>query len=171
MSSNPYINYYVNQAGSGIGGFQGARFQRGQGFFGNVFKSAILPLLRYLGPKILSSGVSAATDAIGGDNFLESLKTRGKATAQQVASDAGERAMRFAQTGRGKRRRRVKSRRIMNSVKSQLGTGRRRKRKRNIRNASKKGSGVGKFLIEKLLKNYKNKKSSMQNVVKDSIFS
>jgi len=48
MSSNPYINYYVNQAGSGIGGFQGVRFQRGQGWFGNLFKNAILPLLNIL---------------------------------------------------------------------------------------------------------------------------
>jgi len=149
MSSNPYINYYVNQAGSGIGGFQGARFQRGQGFFGNVFKSAILPLLKYIGPKLLSTGVSAATDAIGGENFLDSLKTRGKTTARNIASDAGERAMRFAQTGRGRKRRRAvsKNKTIKPAVK------RRRKQKR--------GDGIGSSLVRKVLKDYNNIKKSV----------
>jgi len=105
MSSNPYINYYVNQAGSGIGGFQGVRFQRGQGWFGNLFKNAILPLLKYIGPKIIKTGASVATDAIAGENVLQSLKTHGKATAKDIAGDVGERAARFVQTGSGKRKR------------------------------------------------------------------
>src|SRR5260370_36504185 len=108
MSSNPYINYYVNQAGSGIGGFQGARFQRGQGWFGNLFKNAILPLLKYIGPKIIKTGASVATDAIAGENVLQSLKTHGKSTAKDIAGDVGERAARFVQTGKGKRRRSVR---------------------------------------------------------------
>ena len=105
MSSNPYINYYVDQAGTGIGGFQGARFQRGQGFFGNVFKSAILPLLKYFGKQALSTGVDVAKDALSGENVLDSLKTRGKRTMQDIATDAAARATRFAQTGTGTRKR------------------------------------------------------------------
>ena len=109
MSLNPYIKYYVNQAGTGIGGFEGARFQKGHGFFGNVFKSAILPLLKYLGPKALSLGADVATDAITGENILSSLKTRGKSTAQNIAGDIGSRVTRFAQTGEGKRRKSKRS--------------------------------------------------------------
>lgn len=112
MSSNPFINYYVNQAGTGIGGFQGVRFQRGQGFFGNVYRNAILPLLKYFGKKALNTGMEVAGDAIDGENVLESLKTRGKRTVQDIASDAGERAKRFAQTGTGRKRRRRRNRRI-----------------------------------------------------------
>jgi len=111
MSSNPYINYYVNQAGSGIGGFQGVRFQGGQGFFGNVFKSAILPLLRYFGKQALTTGVDVAKDALSGENVLDSIKTRGKRTMKNIASDAAARATRYAQTGtgrRGRKRRNIK---------------------------------------------------------------
>ena len=105
MYSNPYINYYVNQAGSGIGGFQGVRFQRGQGFFGNFFRNAVMPLLKYLGPKILKTGTSIASDAIAGENVLQSLKTHGKEAARDIASDVGDRVTRFAQTGTGNRKR------------------------------------------------------------------
>ena len=106
MSSSPYTTYYVNQAGSGIGGFQGARFQRGQGFFGNVFKSAIMPLLKYFGKQALSTGVDVARDALEGDNVLNSLKSRGKMAARNIAKDAVNRAERYVQTGKGRRRRR-----------------------------------------------------------------
>src|SRR5260370_28178209 len=108
MSSNPYINYYVNQAGSGIGGFQGARFQRGQGWFGNLFKNAILPILKYIGHKIIKTGASVASDAIAGENVLQALKTHGKDTAKDIAGDVGKRAARFVQTGKGKRRRSIR---------------------------------------------------------------
>ena len=107
MPSNPYINYYTNQAGSGISGFQGARFQKGHGFFGNVFKGAILPLLKYLGPKAVGLGAEVAKDALSGENVLESIKSRGKRTARNIASDLSDRAEKFAQTGRGRKRRRT----------------------------------------------------------------
>ena len=96
--------YYVNQAGSGIGGFAGARFQRGQGF-GSFF----MPLLRYLGPKLLSTGASIASDAISGENILDSLKTRGKKLSRVVAHDAAERAEKYSQTGQGRRRRKKRT--------------------------------------------------------------
>ena len=105
MSSNPYINYYTNQAGSGIGGFQGARFQRGQGFFGNVFKSAILPLLKYFGKKALATGGEIANDALAGVHFVDSVKNRGKKAAEGFVNDAANRATQFIQTGRGQKRR------------------------------------------------------------------
>ena len=106
MQGNPYITYYSNQAGSGISGFQGVRFQRGAGFFGNVFKSAILPLLKYFGRQALSTGTEIATDALDGENVLESMKKRGKQAAKNIAMDASDRAQRFVQTGKGRKRRR-----------------------------------------------------------------
>ena len=39
MSTMNYASYYVNQAGNGISGFEGVRFQKGAGFFG-LIKSA-----------------------------------------------------------------------------------------------------------------------------------
>ena len=104
MPGNPYITYYSNQAGSGISGFQGVRFQRGAGFFGNVFKSAVLPLLKYFGRQALSTGADIATDAMDGENIIESMKTRGKQASRTIANDAIGRVKRFAQTGKGRKR-------------------------------------------------------------------
>ena len=63
-----------------------------------------MPLLKYLGPQAVALGADVATDAISGENVLDSLKSRGKTTARSIASDAGDRAKRFAQTGKGKKR-------------------------------------------------------------------
>lgn len=131
MYSPEYTNYYVNQAGTGIGGFQGSeRFpiHRGSGFFGNIWKNAIMPLLKYLGPKIIKTGASVASDAIAGENVLQSLKSHGKTAARDIASDVGTRAARFAQTGTGRKRRR--SVRIAHAKKRKIVKSTKRKRKR-----------------------------------------
>lgn len=147
MSSNPYINYYANQAGTGIGGFQGAKFQRGQGFFGNVFRNAILPLMKYFGKKALNTGLNVANDAIEGENVLNSLKTRSKRTVREIASDVGDRAMKFAQTGKGRKRKR-KSRKNINIGNSKVHVVNRRKRRRKIkRKTNKKSKAVSSIFI------------------------
>ena len=60
-----YMNYYREQAGHGLPGFQGARFQRGQGL-GSMFKGLLrlaTPLLKKgavaLGKTALKTGLSA----------------------------------------------------------------------------------------------------------------
>ena len=60
-----YINYYTEQAGHGLPGFQGSRFQRGYGL-GSLFKGLIRmasPLLKKgaiaLGKTALKTGLSA----------------------------------------------------------------------------------------------------------------
>lgn len=40
---NNLEEFYINQAGSGITGFSGVRYQRGSGFFGRLMKGAIMP--------------------------------------------------------------------------------------------------------------------------------
>ena len=52
---NPLIEYYTNQAGTGITPFSGVRYQKGAGFFGRLVTKTILPLLRMLGKKCLKS--------------------------------------------------------------------------------------------------------------------
>lgn len=130
MSSNPYTTYYVNQAGSGIPGFQGVRFQKGAGFFGNIFQNAILPLLKYFGKKALNTGVDVASDTLGGEKFIDSLKTRANATARNIASDVSDRAMKFAQTGKGKRRKRRNKNKPTKKIIKKTAKRRRRKTKR-----------------------------------------
>jgi hypothetical protein len=106
MSSNPYTNYYVNQAGSGLAGYKGVRFQRGNGLFTDIFKNALMPILRYLGKRTLETGTGIYEDAIKGENILQSTKKRFKKTAQEIAGDVAERATRFAQTGEGRKKQR-----------------------------------------------------------------
>jgi len=108
---NSLDNYYRNMAvngmaGTGIPGYHGSRIQKGGGWFGNAFKGILLPLLQYIAPKLINTGAQVANDAIAGENIMQSLKTRGKATAQEVAQDAAARAQQYMQTGKGRRRRR-----------------------------------------------------------------
>jgi hypothetical protein len=107
MDSNPFINYYVNQAGSGISSFQGTRFQRGRGFFSNIFKNAIVPLVKFLGPKVLKTGFDIVNDVSRGEPIVSAVKKRGKRVAQELADDAAERLHTFAQTGQGGKRRKT----------------------------------------------------------------
>ena len=53
--SNSYINYYLDQAGSGLSTFERVRYQRGNGFFGRLLSGAILPALRFLGREALNT--------------------------------------------------------------------------------------------------------------------
>ena len=139
-----YKSYYSNQSGSGVAGFHGQQFQSvqvGSGF-GSVLKSIFLPILKYLGPKILSTGADVAKDAISGENIVQSLKRRGKEAAQTIAGDAAERATRFALMGKGKRRRtrRKTTNRKRQAISPKLrGSGKRRRvqRKRNTNSKSK----------------------------------
>lgn len=48
-----YENYYLNQAGNGISGFQGTRYQRGAGL-GSMFTG----LMRHVGP-LLKQGAAS----------------------------------------------------------------------------------------------------------------
>ena len=100
---NPYIDYYVNQAGSGLRGFSGTRYQRGYGWFSRLFSSAILPALKFLGKKSLSAGINVADDVLAGKNVKESLKTRAIEGGKETAKAAIDRGNKFLQTGKGKR--------------------------------------------------------------------
>lgn len=84
--------YYERQAGSGIGGFSGIRYQKGDGFFGRLVSGAILPILKkvlpFLGKTALKTGINIAGDLADGNDFKESFKRRFKDTADFVESKA-----------------------------------------------------------------------------------
>ena len=70
-----YEDYYINQAGSGLAGFQGTRYQRGAGL-GSMFSGllrAAAPLLKSgakkIGKTLLREGMDMAS------NFLDSPRT------------------------------------------------------------------------------------------------
>lgn len=112
-TSAVWSKYYTGQsrAGSGIPGYYGDIYQRGNGLWGNIFRKFALPVVKYFGKKAATSLVKAGSDALSGENFVESLKKRGKETAKDIVSDAAERATTYLQTGKGRRRRRRITRR------------------------------------------------------------
>lgn len=77
--SNPYIQYYNNQVGSGLAAFSGVRYQRGHGFFGRIL-GGIGSFFKALAPKLLGaalpSAVNLAGDVMAGKNLKESAKSR-----------------------------------------------------------------------------------------------
>lgn len=69
---NEYDSYYFNQAGSGLAGFRGVRYQRGHGFFGRLLSGAIYPALRFLGKNFLKTGMNVASDVFNSNDFSSS---------------------------------------------------------------------------------------------------
>jgi hypothetical protein len=102
--SNPYINYYKHQAGTGLAGFQGLRYQRGSGFFGRLVSKAVFPLLRFLGERAITTGADIAKDVIVNKrNLKEAAKERLENEGRELATTGLERVKRFALEGKGRK--------------------------------------------------------------------
>lgn len=108
--------YYSDQAGSGISYFQGDRFQRGNGFFGNFFKGSIMPLLKkvmpYLGRQALDAGVDLAAGLKSGESFKEAAKGSLKRRAGAISADALKKVRDQVGQGVRQRKRRVIKRKV-----------------------------------------------------------
>ncbi|RWS08005.1 hypothetical protein B4U80_07507 [Leptotrombidium deliense] len=99
------LEYYRNQAGSGLSGFAGTRYQRGNGIFSSLWTKIGLPVLRFLGKQAISTGLNVASDALDGRNIKESavdhLKTSGRNTVdylRQLNQQSGRGVKRRKQT-------------------------------------------------------------------------
>lgn len=81
-SRNIYDTYYLDQCGSGVSIFAGARGQRGHGLgslLGGLFRRALPMLKRGLavfGKHALKTGIDIASDVAGGESVKESAKRR-----------------------------------------------------------------------------------------------
>ena len=102
--SNPYIQYYSDQVGTGLPGFQGVRYQRGHGFFGRLF-SGIGSFVKGIAPslfkKALPSAVGFAQDVISGENVGQSAKKRLKEAGKEVANETLDQIKTKIQKGSG----------------------------------------------------------------------
>lgn len=130
-------DYYVQQAGNGMGGFSGLRYQKGDGFFGRLISGSILPMIKkvlpYLGKTALGAAGEVWNDVSQGEKFKESLKNRLRSTAGKVGFDAMGKLREFTGSGR-RRKRRVRSKK--RAV--------RRKPKRSGKRKTKKGRKTSK---------------------------
>ena len=73
-----FNKYFTNQAGSGLGDitiYRGAPYQRGRGL-GSVISKFGIPLLKYLGRHLLSTGVAVGSDIMARRPIKESLRSR-----------------------------------------------------------------------------------------------
>ena len=102
---NDLEKYYIHQAGSGLAGFRGIRYQRGRGFFGRLLSGAVYPLLRFLGKNLLRTGENVATDVLDSDDFsFQNLKDVTKKNLQSRAKDVlGETLTNMKGSGKRKR--------------------------------------------------------------------
>lgn len=100
-------SYYINQAGSGLGGFSGHRYQKGDGFFGRLIAGTVLPLIKkalpFLGKAALNTGVDIVRDVAEGQQFKESLKRRIRKTGDNIADKAISKVKEITGGGRGKK--------------------------------------------------------------------
>lgn len=143
-------NYYTEQAGSGLGGYSGIRYQKGHGWFGRIIKGGIVPILKrvlpYLGKRALETGVGVAQDVMDGENFKSSAKKRFKATGQRIEDDVITKARNMSGSGLRRKRKRLKSvtylnkRRKPSSKKKQKSSKRKplKTKRKTIRKKSKK---------------------------------
>lgn len=103
-------DYYVKQAGSGIGGFSGSRYQKGDGFFGRFVSGSILPLLKkvlpYLGKTALSAGADILGDVSKGQKLGDSFKNRLNETGQKITDKSMSKVRQLVGGGPKKKRRR-----------------------------------------------------------------
>ena len=117
--SNPYIDYYTQQAGTGLTGFQGYRYQRGHGFFGRLISKAVFPLLKFLGKRALSTGADIATDVlVNKRNIADAAKERLENEGRELASAGIQRAKKFVLEGKGRKRKAIKRLRIEDLMKN-----------------------------------------------------
>lgn len=71
-------DYYVNQVRTGAGSFPVYTPRRGDGFFGDLFRSAVPFLKNTLAPKIIKGSASVLTDVLKGRPLKESVISRAK---------------------------------------------------------------------------------------------
>jgi hypothetical protein len=101
------MSYYIEQAGSGISGYSGSRYQHGYGFLGKIFKK-LKPALKYFGREGIKTASAIGRDLLNGENFIESAKANIVNTGKNIMTDAIGRAEEYVkQNGNGLKRKRV----------------------------------------------------------------
>lgn len=105
--SNPYIEFYSRQAGSGLPGFKGYYTQRGRGFFGRLFSWA-LPFIKEIFPvvskELVTGAVDIGKDLLSGENLKMAAKKRTRETGSRLLQKASEKLQSGGRRRRKKRR-------------------------------------------------------------------
>jgi len=113
---NPYVEYYVNQAGRGVGPvFAGAVNQRGHGigsFLSGLFRT-VFPLLKSgakaIGKEALDAGFNVLRDTINQKPLKESLKSRIRDASDHLIDKADQKIEEMRGSGYKRNRKRALS--------------------------------------------------------------
>ena len=91
--------------------FVGRRYQRGNGFFGKMIKSAIFPFLKYIGSRGLKTAVAIGREVVNDPNadFKTVAKRKLLESGIEVLEDGAKRVKKYVQTGEGVKRRKTES--------------------------------------------------------------
>lgn len=103
-------DYYINQAGSGIGGFQGVRYQKGNGFFGRIVSGTVMPILKKVLPFLGKTALNAGSEILSDIEKGEDIKTSAERRLIESKKKIGRAAMNKVKllTGEGKKRRKYR---------------------------------------------------------------
>lgn len=108
IAQNPYTQYYQQQVGSDLVGFEGYLHQRGNGWFSRLFTTAIVPSLKWLGLRGLNTAGNVVSDLVDGRNVREPMKDHGIAEVKNAGMVAAGKAIDFViksgQVGSGRKR-------------------------------------------------------------------
>ena len=98
---NPYEEYYLQQAGSGLPVFAGVRSQRGHGLLSGLARM-VIPLIKQGGKTLIKEGVRTGAhilgDVMSGQNLQTAARQRVKQGGQRLLQRAAQSVL-----GAGKR--------------------------------------------------------------------
>jgi hypothetical protein len=156
--TNEYVEYYLNQSGSGISGFSGLRYQKGNSWKG--FFKFIRPVLAYFTKQGIKTAANIGADLLEGENLKTSAKNRFIETGKSVGKKAVEKLNTLSdQIGNGKIRKYTKRNKSYWSIKKKPIRTFKKRTKRNIVRKNYK-----KPVIEKMSR--KRKRTVKENINK-----
>jgi len=169
--ANEYADYYLNQAGSGISGFSGLRYQKGNSWRG-LFKF-IRPVLAYFTKQGIKTAANIGTDLLGGESLKNSAKSRLMETGKTVGKRAVEKLNELSdQIGNGKKRKYTKrkknywSKKVIKKRKlKRKQTPKKRKRARKIYKKAIDKKDIKRKLINHLNHRLSKKKTALSGSV------
>ena len=131
-------HYYCTQARGGGGTyFQGIRYQRGGGFFQNIFRS-VSPLMikvgKYFGKKLLKAGGNVMSDIASGSSLKDSARARFREESKNIKDDLFQKLQQ--QSGEGIKKKRRKKSAQSSFARRRTNNARKKRKKNNSRSQS-----------------------------------
>jgi len=86
---NPYSDYFMKQAGSGLVSYSGHRYQSGNGIFGKILKN-LKPALKYIASRGWEAFNTIGSEVLSGKTLSEAGTNQLLRTADTIAGDVKE---------------------------------------------------------------------------------